>query len=342
MLKRAIGVIAALLLLGTFAIGSSFAAPISEPVGQPAQAPHFRPQPPAALGALPKVELDLTTVDSAAPPAIALKKSLTADQRHALSAVLSRYKAQLKDIARELPNLTDAAHQATLAQEQQSLMDSASVDARLKQAQADIKAGQASIKKLNAVQAQIDTELASILTPEQLALHKGATSNIVKPLEIADAQIRSAAAAQAKANVAPAANSTYCSYGAAYASLARYYAYYAYVDAYYNYYYYDNDSNAYNAYANLYYAQYNAYYAGQYLGGAYYDLAQLGSDFNNNGYYGLSYDYANEYYSYYGYNYAYNNYYSSGGSGYAYYAYSYGYSSYVYSYNAYVYGSYCV
>ncbi len=341
MQKRVLGGLALLLVLGAFAVGPSFAAPQAEPI--------VRHRPPGPIGPPPQVEIDLTTVDVALP-AVALKQSLTAEQQRALSAVLDRHKAKLDKIVRQATKPAEVPHRAVIGAEQPSMdsaqieqpsMDSAQIEAQLQRAQADIKASQATIAQLEKVQAQIDLELATILTPEQLALHKEATSTALKPLAIADAQLQSATAPWVKTNATPMASSSTCSIGAQYASVARYWAYHAYVNAYYNYLYYDKDSNATNALNYLNYGQYYALYSVQYLGGAFFDLIKIGSNFNGNGSKGAAAAYNTQYYTYYGYIYAYNNYYYSGGSGYAYNAYVYGLRAYQNAYPSYVYGLYC-
>ena len=74
---------------------------------------------------------------------------------------------------------------------------------------------------------------------------------------------------------------------------------------------YDSDSYAYNAYYNLYYAQSYAVDAVQDLGAAYFDITQVGSDYDGRGSSGASNAYSTLYYAYYGYINAYNNYYCS-------------------------------
>jgi len=277
-------------------------------------------------------------------PAVALKKSLTAEQQQALSAVMDQFKPQLSAIA--------ARVESSLAQND-SDKNAFSADASASvQAQADLAKG--AFAQLKDVQSQIDSATASILSSEQFALHKQASSGVLDTQALANAEVPPAAAAgqgpalQSGQSAAltggdegESFSSSYCFSGVQYASIARYWAYYAYSNAYTNYVYYDSDSNAYYAYYYLYLAQSYAKDALQELGAAYFDITQLGSDFNSLGSSGASDAYYAYYYAYYGAASAYNNYYSTGGSGYAYYAYVYGTYAKNNSYNSYAYGLYC-
>jgi len=279
---------------------------------------------------------------SAVPAAVALKKSLTAGQQQALSALMDRFKPRLTAIAAQLES---SLAQGDSTKNQFSADASASI-------QADLNAAKGVFAQLKEVQTQIDRATASILSSEQFALHKQATYTL-ESQALASAQIAptaaagqgSALASGQKAAVAEVAtesiNSSTCFAGVQYASIARYWAYYASSYAYTNYVYYDSDSNAY--YANLYlsYAQSYAKTALQDLGGAYFDIVQWGSDFNGLGSAGASQAYNAQYYAYYGYVSDFNNYYYSGGSSYVYYAYVWGSYAYSNALKAYTYGLYC-
>jgi len=278
----------------------------------------------------PEASATLSTT-SATPPAVSLKKSLTAQQQQALTGVLDRFKDQLTDIGNQLAG--------TIGHGALNASGSAASDTQAR----------AAFDKLKAVQAQIDNETASILSRRQIALHEQALAANVAATDLASA-VAFASANDSKAltsgaftegSETPSFTSSYCSTGSLYAARGRYYAYYAYLYAYYNYVYYDTDSYAYYAYLYLNYAQSYALSALKELAGGYFDNVQLSSDFNGLGSAGVTDAYYAYYYAYYGYVNAYNNYYYSGGSSYAYWAYYYGYYAYGDLVNAHSYGAYC-
>ena len=328
--KRIVGVGSCLVLVGMFAGGLSVTASGAQTAAQSNSSTSVQ-RTPAQQGDR-----------SAVPAAVALKKSLTAGQQQALSALMDRFKPQLTAIAAQLES---SLAQGDSTKNQSSANASASI-------QADLNAAKGVFAQLKDVQAQIDRATASILSSEQFALHKQATSTLESQV-LAKAQVTptaaagqsSALASDQKAAQAEGATESFssstCFAGGQYASIARYWAYYASSYAYTNYVYYDSDSNAY--YANLYlsYAQSYAKTALQDLGGDYFNLTQLGSDFNGLGSAGASAAYSAYYYAYYGYLSAYNNYYYSGGGSYAYYAYVYGSYAYSNGVKAYNYGLYC-
>jgi hypothetical protein len=333
MLKRAVAVVVPILVLGMFLVSSSFAALAAD---SRAYLPSVLRQSggvPQPFGPAPEGEPPTPALDTSLS-AVALKQSLSGEQQQALAAVMGRYNTQLSALVQE-----SAAPAA--ARTNGVLTDSAQLEAQLESARADLQAAQAAMQQLKALQAQIDSEVAAILTPEQLALHQQATSDEVTASARAAEQASAAAVPQASSSKL-AADSGYCWYGASYASLAQYYTYWAYYYAYINYVYYDSDDYAYYGYYYLYYAHYYGYEAVSDLAGGYFDLINLGSDFNGHGYNGYNEAYYAYLYSYYGYYYSWYNYYYTGGSAYAYYAYYYGYyyANY-YWYYAYVYGSYC-
>ncbi len=260
---------------------------------------------------------------------VALQQSLTNEQRMALKAVLDRYAADFKAIAAQLPDPRDVKSDNGSKPQQDQTADANRLQ--------DFKAATESLK---ALQAKIDTEVASILNASQLAeLQAG-----LQPTKIL-AERAEAEANAALSNVAPSSDASvqayasYCSTAAYYASYASYYNWYSYYYAYYNYVTYGTTYG----YYSYYYAYYGYLYTVEGLGnaaGGYYDLTYLGSDWNGLAYAGISNNYYSYYYSYYGSLYGYYDY-NDTGSTYAYYAYLYGYYGYTYAYYAYYYNYYC-
>jgi len=285
---------------------------------------------------------------STTPPAVSLKDSLTAAQQQALTALLDRFQGQLTDIGNQLKGSTEP-----------SALDKGSSSATVSASTMQAGAAKAAFGQLKSVQAQIDNEMASLLSRTQLALHKKAVSTSIGATDLAKAAVMSsdtsdqsppltnrASLAQsgeeeADNPVAAGFVSSYCSSAAQYSSSARYYAYYAYLYAYYNYVSYSHaDSNAYNAYVYLNTAQSNALLAVKELSAAYFNQTRLNTDFDSLGAAGYSDAYDVQYWAYYGYRAAYNDYLNTGRT-YAYYAYLYGYYAYSYGLDAYNYGGYC-
>jgi len=235
---------------------------------------------------------------------VALRNSLTAQQKAQARAVADKYASELKALSPAGGAQNVRGHAA----------------------------------KLSELAAKIDAELANTLTADQRANLAAATSRKL------DTSLLNATPVEALSPSAGSTQSSnpydqgYCWYGGYYESLAEYYKYYGYVYAYYNYYTYGDDY-AYYGYYYAYYAYYYGYYALQYLGAAYFSNYWWGYDFYSWGYYAYYYAYYDYYYAYYGYYYSYYSYYYYSHD-YAYYAYIYDYYGQYYGYYGYLYAYY--
>jgi len=286
----------------------------------------------------PGAATDASVQPSTTPPAVSLKDSLTAEQQQALTALADRFEAKLTEIAKTLEAASGP-----------SARDKSRSPASLSGAALQSDAAKAAFDQLKSVQAQIDSEAASILSRAQFALHKQATSAIGTS-DLAKVTANASASSNQSPVLAENASGddvstsyvgSTCVAGAQYASWARYWAYYASYYGYLNYVSYGH-ANSYASWANTYlsYAESYAKSAVQELSAAYFNHTQLGADFDGFGSSGSSDAYNAQYYAYYGYYYAYYDWANTGRT-YAYYAQLYGYNAYTNALSAYNSGSYC-
>lgn len=261
--------------------------------------------------------LDTNNRPAAVAAAVALRESLSAEQRTQARKVLARFENDLKALG-------DAALAA----------GKPSAALQGKQPAADLRK---LTGKMDALTARIDRELAKVLSGDQLANHQAATQ--IK-FELTNSTESPAVQTPNKSD-SPNYNLNNCWYAAYYESVGKWYSYYSYIYAYYNYVYYD-DSYDYYAYYYAYLGYYYKNIAIGYIAGAYIEGYYAGYDWQNDGYYGQYYGYYGYYYAYYGYLYSYYSYVYGDGSTYAYYGYYYGYYAQYYNYYAYIYAyNYC-
>lgn len=287
------------------------------------------------IGASPATpSVDGLAVPDAVKAAVALRASLSADQLASIKAMVERYNSRVKEAGQGLQD--PAGQEANAAPKPSSDKASTPQAAASLAAASSIQAAKAVQAQMEAINSDMDKEFASILNADQLKLFQAS-----KPVNNSS----KATAAQGPLGTAGSPDSsvqasTSCYYAGQYAANATYYLYWAYYYAYYNYYYYGT-TYGYYAYLYSYYAYYSyAVDALAELGGAYFSILQLGSDFSGLGSAGVSDAYYAYYYGYYGSLYGSYDYSYGSGSIYAYYAYLYGYYGYSAAYNAYYYGYY--
>lgn len=241
-----------------------------------------------------------TNAPAAIRAATALRKSMTASQRTQLASAVGKYSVQYR-----------------------RLLDSTKPSAPSKgRSPNSVEAVSAKLSSLNA---KLNGQVRSILSPRQFKLHLAATSP--------------AAAKVSQLSGSPQTLGSYCYYGAYYSALAKWYEYYGYYYSYYNYVTYSGN----NAYYGYYYAYYAYVYgpsAVRYLGSAYFSYLAGISDWLGDGSTGTSYAYQGYYDSYYAYIYNYYSYTNDGHTTYAYNAYYYTYYAQYYAYYGYYYGYY--
>jgi hypothetical protein len=306
----------------------------------------------------------VTQADESNPPSEALRSatklraSLTAKQRSAIQGIWKRHEAQLAAITAQLPALRDSVAPSA---------DPAAAQARLTEAAAAFQAVRQLNQRAQTLQTQLDSEVGTVLTDDQRALHRAALAPIAVDAGAAMAAAQATTDGQSLAPIAVAAststvtaqaadgvqspasgsaspmynsdyNSSYCYYAAQYSTFADYYSYLARIYAYYNYYY--NTYGSYDAYYYLYFANSYAISGHYYISAVYMDELVLHADPFGRASAGRSDEASATSYAYYGLNYAYQNY-NNYGYAYAYYAYVYGSYTNQYAYYVYAYSAYC-
>ena len=265
-----------------------------------------RPEPPKVDGIQPPA-IDLANPPEIIQKGVQLQNSLTPEQHAAGRVVLDKY----------LPELT-AIHEMLAAMGKPQRSEPAQMDAAI-------------VERMNKLVADIEAEMAGVLSADQFALFQAVT----KP----------AMPGQQMSIASPTGingyYTDYCWYATYENTLAFYYAYYGYLYGYYDYYYYGGDLS-YNAWNYAYYGWIYAGYALDYSAPLYMQSYYLGlwwSDYPYNAYY---YSYYSYYYMYYAEYYAYwNYYYYSTGYDYAYYGWAYDYYGLNYAYYSYYDAYYC-
>lgn len=308
------------------------------------------PQPQGSTSAgLPPIDALASDMISSAK---ALRNSLTPEQTQAIQAILQAHAADFDAITAELSALK------SLPAQPNAVSNGVYVPMVLKGAASNqagpgrpsgvpeaaqstnFQALQGAMVKLTALQDTIDAKVSALYTADQQALNKTVTAPMSKLRQMLknSAAPNAAQAGGAQTNDASlAATAGYCYTAAQYASNASYWAYYGYVNAYYLYYYY----GIYNPYYYLYYGNEFSFAGLQNASLGYFDLLQIGSDFHGYVYAGIGNNYNAYAYNNAGTSTALSAYYSTGGSGYAYYAYLYGYYARDNAYQAYAYNYYC-
>lgn len=249
-----------------------------------------RPEPPAVDGIQPP-EIDFANVPETIQKATQFKDSQSAEQLAAGRAILDKYLPELQAISESM-----------IAQGKP-------------ERNTDVRMDPAIAERINKLVADIEAEMAGILSAEQLALFQAAT----RP------EMLAAETSSASPQGVDGYYTSYCFYAAWEDSWGWYYAYWQYLYAYYEYAYYYTNSYDYYAYYYSYYGYLNAGYGIQRSGPLYFQAYYPGMWWSNYPYYSYYYNYYADYYSYYGYLYAYYSYYYYSGSSYAYYSYYYGY-----------------
>lgn len=203
---------------------------------------------------------------------IAWAESLTPEQTQAIAAVIQRYEPELDALGKELadivvgenaetnasvflPLLLDGSG-ATIANQAANVTSAGPSDAQIAEDMATFKAAQQVTTQLEALQAQINQEVAALssLSAEQRATFQ----------ELIAAVGAMQPAPEADPGATLQYNSTYCYYGFLYSYYAQAYAYYTYLYALYTYVY----GYAYAYYAYIYSepSYVYAYYAYAYVG----------------------------------------------------------------------------
>jgi hypothetical protein len=248
-----------------------------------------------------------------APPEAAMKTAdllnrLKPQQKQKLQAILKRYQPQFKALMGQLRKPSSSVQKPSQS----------TAAAHLGKAETKLAADIKVAGKIDALQKQVEREVATVLTRSQFEVFKaGANPSAAELAKVVEAP--------KKGSRTTGKNSYYLSLAQSYVSTGVSYAYYQYLYAYYSYIYTGNS----NCYASYYYS----YYA--------YAYAQAAQSYLNagDGYNGYYYSYYAYLYAYYGYQYAYTCY-SQTGNVYAYYAYYYGYNAAYYLYYAYYYAYY--
>jgi hypothetical protein len=263
-----------------------------------------RPEPPTVEGIQPPA-IDFANPPETVQKAVDLQNSLTSEQHAAVRAILDKYLPELESI--------------------QGLMAAQGKPQRTEPAQLD----SAILSRLAKVVADIEADMAGVLSADQFALFQAVTRPARSGVQMS--VVNSAGL--------DGYYTDYCWYGAYEDAISWYYGYYGYLYSYYNYYY-NGGTYAYEAY---YYAYYGWYYAGlalDYSGPTYFQSYYVGMWWTDYPYYAYLYSYYAYYYMYYATDYAYYNYYYYGWT-YAYYAYYYNYYAYYYGYWSYYDTYYC-
>jgi len=202
--------------------------------------------------------------------AVALRSSLTAQQRKAIQSILKQYESAVAAATKQLPALRELTAPST---------DAAALKARATEDAATFQAIQQSSLRLKTIQDKIDAKISAVLTAEQRALYQAALAPATaQEAQLSDATAQSSNAAQS-VSVSPSYNPNYngtlCSYASQYASFANIYGY---LGQYYAYRSYTEAGGSYTAY---YYLRYAYIYAlnGQYLiSSAFFDEFTLHAD----------------------------------------------------------------
>lgn len=220
------------------------------------------------------------TDDATLPPiaekAINLQKSLSPEQQKAISAVLGSYQPELTEIAKRLPGFSVQSQKAYLPVVKQSSSSGVQATSSDRSTATTAESTQSSIAALKiaqdvaidvqAVQAKIDTDIAAILTPDQLAQYR----EVMQSSQLAP-KVTDTSRVATSADVTPQASVVSCGIAAQRASLARYYAVRSQSFAYVNFFARGTVSSE-LAYRNLVFAQSEALMGLQNIGGSYADL----------------------------------------------------------------------
>jgi hypothetical protein len=269
-----------------------------------------KPEPPGdeSIDGPPSIESMPDPVREVTQKAVSLQESLTAEQHAAVREILDKYQPEMHAIA----DVLVAGKKPAVEGEPQPV-------------DRDV------VKRMNAMFDAIDTEIATVLNAEQLALYRAVMnpdfldSVMSKPIG-ADAPKQSPNAAQGYTDA--------CSYSPTYQAIAKLYSLNGYIYAYYSYYYYGGDY----AYYAMVYASYALSYgdaALSYSGQCYFETYYAGmmTYYDDTSYAYWAYSYGDDayYYGEYAYLYGYYDYYYYYSSDYAYYNYLYNYYAYVYA-----------
>lgn len=265
-----------------------------------------RPQPPTDR---PAPQVDLQNLPLPLQKDKELRASMSPDQKTGMANVLLAHMPEFKDII----NTLNAQGKS---------------DGTPKQVDKELA------NQLTAILKTIDSELAAVLSADQMALYRA----VVMPDSALDKP------------VAPTAGTDgyytdYCFYGTYDNAYAKYYAYYGYLDAYYHdyilYYYGYSDYYAYYAYIYAYYGYLYSRYALDYSAPTYISYYYFNLYTTDYPYYAYYYSYYAEAYQYYAYLYAYYSYYYEVYTDYGYYSYYENYYGWYGAYYAEYYTYYC-
>lgn len=284
-----------------------------------------KPEPPdlESFDGPPSTESMTESTREIAQKAASLQESLTPEQHAAVREILDKHQPEMQAVVDLLVS---------------SPKPSPDVDPL------SIAIDESIVPRMEALVESIETEMATVLDAEQMALYRDVTNGAFHR------ETGSEKAAMPE-NAAPQGGggggygcTDYCLYAPTYEAYAEYFGYYGYLYAYYSYDYYGS-SYAYNAMEYASDAFFNDHMALKYSGPVYFECSvgvPITWYYNDTAYtyWGYSYSWNGYYYAYYAYQYAYNDY-AYTGSTYGYYSYIYNYYSYIYATYATVYADYC-